>query len=66
MDIQCVPTAGEAHWCDAFVAHKSDFTELEKKVRQRFNTAQPQNRSDKRSHNYQKQHAKYFENDIVY
>lgn len=51
MDIQCVPTAGEAHWCDAFVAHKSDFTELEKKVRQRFNTAQPQNRSDKRSHN---------------
>ena len=51
MDIQCVPTAGEAHWCDAFVAHKSDFTELEKKVRQRFNKAQPQNRSDKRSHN---------------
>lgn len=51
VDNQNVPTAGETHWHDAFVAHKSDFTELEKKVRQRFNTAQPQNRNDKRSHN---------------
>lgn len=51
VDNQNVPTAEESLCCNGFVALKSDFTELEKKVRQSFNAAQPQNRSDKRSHN---------------
>lgn len=51
MDNQNVPTTEEALWHDAFVTLKSDFTELEKKVRQSFNTAQPKNRSDKRAYN---------------
>jgi len=51
MDNQNVLTAEEAFWLDAFVTFKSDFTELEKKVPQSFNTAQPQNMSDKSSHN---------------
>lgn len=46
-----MPTAKEAHWFDAFVTFKSDFTEVERKVHQSFCTAQPQNRSDKRPHN---------------